>query len=41
LVDAVEHAVERAERRAAQIVVVRHMTDWLTQHGGIAAVLRW
>lgn len=41
LVDAVEHVVEDAERRSAQIVVVRHMTDWLTQHGGIAAVLRW
>jgi peptide chain release factor subunit 1 len=40
-VDAVEHAVEDAARRSAQIVVVRHETDWLTEHGGIAARLRW
>ncbi len=40
-VDAVEHAVEAAARRSAQIVVARHETDWLIEHGRIAAVLRW
>jgi peptide chain release factor subunit 1 len=40
-VDAIEHATEEAARRSAPIVVVRHETDWLTEHGGIAALLRW
>jgi peptide chain release factor subunit 1 len=40
-VDAVEHAVELAIRRAAEIVVVRHETAALRGRGGIAALLRW
>ena len=40
-VDAVEHAIEEAARRSGRVVVVRHETDWLIEHGGIAALLRW
>ena len=39
--NAVEHAVEEAARKSAQIVVVRHEVDWLNAHGEIAALLRW
>jgi peptide chain release factor subunit 1 len=40
-VDAVEHAVERAAGQSAQVVVVRHGAGWLSEHGQIAARLRW
>ncbi len=40
-VDAVEHAVQEAARQSAQILIVRHEADWLTEHGEIAAQLRW
>ena len=40
-VDAVEHAIEEAAHRSGRVVVVRHETDWLIEHGGIAALLRW
>jgi peptide chain release factor subunit 1 len=40
-VDAVEHAVEEAARQSAQVVLVRDELDWLSEHGGIAALLRW
>jgi hypothetical protein len=40
-VDAIEHVVELATRRAVEIVVVRHETAALRDHGGIAALLRW
>ncbi len=40
-VDAVEHAVEGAARQSTPVVVVRHEPDWLTEHGEIAALLRW
>ena len=40
-VDAVEHAVEETARQSAQVVVVRHQAGWLTEHGGIAVLLRW
>ncbi len=41
VVDAVEHAVEEAARQSVRVVVVRHEADWLTEHGAIAALLRW
>jgi peptide chain release factor subunit 1 len=40
-VDAVEHAVEEAARQSVRVVIVRHETDWLAEHGEIAALLRW
>jgi len=40
-VDATEHAIERAARQSAQVVVVRYERDWLHEHGDIAALLRW
>ena len=40
-VNAVEHAVQKATRESAQVVVMRHDVDWLVTHGGIAALLRW
>jgi peptide chain release factor subunit 1 len=40
-VDATEHVVELATRRAVEIVFVRHETAALRDHGGIAALLRW
>ena len=40
-VDAVEHAVEDAASQSARVVVARYETDWLLEHGGIAALLRW
>lgn len=40
-VDAIEQAVDEAGRQAAEVVVVRDHHEWLRQHGGIAALLRW
>jgi peptide chain release factor subunit 1 len=40
-VDGVEHALEEAERQSAQVVVMRHRSEWLREHGEIAALLRW
>ena len=40
-VDATEHAVEEAARQSARVVVARHELEWLGDHGGIAAALRW
>jgi peptide chain release factor subunit 1 len=40
-VDGVQHAIERAAEHSAEVVVVRHETDWLAAHGQIAALLRW
>ena len=40
-VDAVEHAVDEAGRQSVPIVVMRHEAGWLTEHGHIAARLRW
>ena len=40
-VDAVEHAVERAARQSAQVLIVRHEAQWLGDHGQIAALLHW
>jgi peptide chain release factor subunit 1 len=40
-VDAAEQAVEKAASQAAQVVVLRHETDWLREHSKIAALLRW
>jgi peptide chain release factor subunit 1 len=40
-VDAVEHAVEGAGRQSVQIVVMKHEAGWLSEHGQIAARLRW
>ena len=36
----IERAVEDAARRSAHAVGVRHETDWLIEHGGIAAQVR-
>ena len=40
-VNAIEHVVEQAARQGAQIAVVRDHHEWLRNHGGIAARLRW
>lgn len=40
-VDGVEHAVEKAVGDSAEVVVVHHEVEWLTEHGQIAALLRW
>jgi len=40
-VHAVEQAVEEAASQAVQVVVLRHETQWLREHGEIAALLRW
>jgi peptide chain release factor subunit 1 len=40
-VDATEHAVEEAARQSASVVIARHELEWLGEHGGIAAALRW
>ena len=39
-VDAVGHAVKLASEQAARVVVMRHESDALTQHGSIAALIR-
>ena len=40
-VDAIEQVVEETARQAAQVVMVRDHHEWLRNHGGIAALLRW
>jgi hypothetical protein len=40
-VDAAEQADEKAASQGAQVVVLRHETAWLREHGEIAALLRW
>lgn len=40
-VDAIEQVVEQAARQGAQVAVVRDHHEWLCNHGGIAALLRW
>jgi len=39
--DAVEHAVARAQRQSARVIVARYEPQWLHEHGEIAALLRW
>lgn len=41
VVDAPEHAILAALRQGAEVHVVRHHSDALTEHGSIAALLRW
>ncbi len=40
-VDALEWVVDEAAKQAAQVMVVRDDCEWLRDHGGIAALLRW
>jgi peptide chain release factor subunit 1 len=40
-VDAIEHMVALAAQHSAEIVVVRHGSDALREHGQVAALLRW
>jgi len=40
-VDAVEHAVQEAAAQSVQIAVIRYENEWLSEHGQIAARLRW
>ena len=40
-VDAVEHAVQEAAAQSVQVAVIRHENEWLSEHGQIAARLRW
>lgn len=40
-VDATEHAVEEAMGQSARVVVAHDELEWLGEHGGIAAALRW
>lgn len=40
-VDAIEYAVGRAARQSALVIVARHESQWLHDHGDIAALLRW
>lgn len=40
-VDALEYIVHEAARQTAQVVIVRDHCEWLRNHGGIAALLRW
>lgn len=40
-VDAVEYAVQEAARQSADVVVAHHESQWLGEHGEIAALLRW
>jgi peptide subunit release factor 1 (eRF1) len=40
-VDVVEYAIEKAARQSAQVVVLHRESEWLREHGEIAALLRW
>ncbi len=40
-VDALAYAVEEAVRQGADVVTARHQSQWLAEHGEIAAALRW
>jgi peptide chain release factor subunit 1 len=40
-IDAIAHVVDEAARRSARVVVVRHESEWLHEHGDFAAILRW
>jgi peptide chain release factor subunit 1 len=40
-IDAVEHAINEAVRQSATVIVARHETAWLAEHGALAALLRW
>lgn len=40
-VDAIEHAVEAAGTRSAEVVVITHDPEALAERGSIAALLRW
>jgi peptide chain release factor subunit 1 len=40
-VNAIEQVIEKADRQAAKVVVVRDHDEWLRNHGQIAALLRW
>ncbi|HYB30959.1 MAG TPA: Vms1/Ankzf1 family peptidyl-tRNA hydrolase [Solirubrobacteraceae bacterium] len=40
-VDVIAQVIQEAGRQAAQVVAVRGHYEWLCDHGGIAALLRW